>query len=178
MKIAIVGYSGAGKSTLAQQLGQAYGCPVLHLDRVHFLPGWQERPDDEARALVAAFMDGHPGWVIDGNYRELLLQRRLQEADRILFLNFPRRICLPRVLGRYIQNRGKVRASSADGCPEKFDLEFLHWQLIGGRLKHRRDGYRRMMRQWPGKAVELKTPAQVRAFLLAAQQAGGTSTQK
>ena len=42
MKLAVMGYSGAGKSTLAQELGRRYGCPVLHLDQVHFLPGWEE----------------------------------------------------------------------------------------------------------------------------------------
>ena len=47
MKIAILGTSGSGKSTLAQTLGAAYHAPVLHLDTVHFLPGWVERPLDE-----------------------------------------------------------------------------------------------------------------------------------
>ena len=42
MRIAIIGYSGAGKSTLARALGERYACPVLHLDALHFLPGWSE----------------------------------------------------------------------------------------------------------------------------------------
>ena len=49
MKIAILGTSGSGKSTLAQTLGAAYHAPVLHLDTVHFLPGWVERPLDEEK---------------------------------------------------------------------------------------------------------------------------------
>lgn len=48
MKIAILGYSGSGKSTLARRLGEQYGIPVLHLDRVQFLPGWRERDPEEA----------------------------------------------------------------------------------------------------------------------------------
>ena len=44
MKIAILGTSGSGKSTLAKRLGERYGLPVLHMDTVHFLPGWVERP--------------------------------------------------------------------------------------------------------------------------------------
>jgi Adenylate kinase and related kinases len=43
MKIAIIGYSGSGKSTLAAKLGKFYHAEVLHLDSVHFLPGWVER---------------------------------------------------------------------------------------------------------------------------------------
>lgn len=47
MKIAVIGYSGSGKSTLAGVLGERYDIPVLHLDRVHFLPDWQEREDSK-----------------------------------------------------------------------------------------------------------------------------------
>ena len=43
MKIAILGTSGSGKSTLAKRLGERYGLPVLHMDTVHFLPGWVEQ---------------------------------------------------------------------------------------------------------------------------------------
>ena len=52
MKIAILGTSGSGKSTLAKRLGERYGLPVLHMDTVHFLPGWVERPfaEEEARS--------------------------------------------------------------------------------------------------------------------------------
>lgn len=57
MKIMIIGTSGSGKSTLAQTLGQRYGVPVLHLDAVHFLPGWVERTPEEETALVEQFLD-------------------------------------------------------------------------------------------------------------------------
>lgn len=68
MKIAILGTSGSGKSTLAQTLGATYHAPVLHLDTVHFLPGWVERPLDEENAIVRRFLDTHESWIIDGNY--------------------------------------------------------------------------------------------------------------
>ena len=58
MKIAILGYSGSGKSTLAQALGRRYGVPVLHLDSLHFIPGWVERPRSEEREILGAFLDG------------------------------------------------------------------------------------------------------------------------
>ena len=90
MKIAILGYSGSGKSTLARQLGELYGVPVLHLDTVMFLPNWRERPKDEQLAIVQDFMDAQEGWVIDGNYSNLLQSRRLEEADRVVLLLFNR----------------------------------------------------------------------------------------
>ena len=52
MKIAIIGYSGSGKSTLAAYLGELYKIPVLHMDRVRFLPNWVERDKDDEAAIV------------------------------------------------------------------------------------------------------------------------------
>ena len=80
MKIAVIGYSGSGKSTLAAALGKEYGADVLHLDSVHFLPGWKERPDEEKRRVVEAFLDSHDSWVIDGTYTKLFYERRTEET--------------------------------------------------------------------------------------------------
>lgn len=52
MKIAILGYSGSGKSTLARAIAKKTGFACLHLDSVHFLPGWVEKADEQARAEV------------------------------------------------------------------------------------------------------------------------------
>ena len=70
MRIAIIGYSGAGKSTLARALGERYACPVLHLDALHFLPGWKERGDGDALSLLLPRLQ-EKSWVIDGNYGSL-----------------------------------------------------------------------------------------------------------
>ena len=107
MKIAILGTSGSGKSTLAQTLGATYHAPVLHLDTVHFLPGWVERPLDEENAIVRRFLDTHESWIIDGNYTKTCYDQRLEEADQIIVLCFDRFTCLSRVLKRWWKNRGK-----------------------------------------------------------------------
>ena len=81
MKIAILGTSGSGESTLAKRLGERYDLPVLHMDTVHFLPGWVERPFAEEEAMVRQFLDENAGgWVIDGNYTKTCYARRLEEA--------------------------------------------------------------------------------------------------
>ena len=41
MKIMVIGYSGSGKSTLAEYLGKKYQIPILHLDHIFWLPGWE-----------------------------------------------------------------------------------------------------------------------------------------
>ena len=92
MKISIMGYSGAGKTTLANQLAAQYGCGVLHLDRVNFTRGWRERDRAEAQQMLEETL-AQPDWVIDGNYANLCIDRRLAQSDRIILLLFPRRIC-------------------------------------------------------------------------------------
>lgn len=43
-KILIIGSAGAGKSVLSVRLAGLLQLPVLHLDALHWLPGW-ERPE-------------------------------------------------------------------------------------------------------------------------------------
>ena len=152
MKVAVIGYSGAGKSTLAQELGRRLEIPVLHLDTVQFLPGWQERNREEARAMVEDFLE-QPAWIIDGNYREFCEERRMSEADIIVFLDFPRLTCFRQALKRYRRYKGQTRASMAEGCPEKFDREFVRWLLWEGRTRSRRRRFRDITRRYAEKAM-------------------------
>lgn len=164
MKIAILGYSGSGKSTLAKELAAYYKAPVLFLDTVQFLPNWAERDQEEGRSIVFNFMQGNESWVIDGNYNGFLQKERLEQADRILLLTFPRWLCLYRALKRYFCNRNKTRESMATGCIEKMDFEFIRWILYEGRTKTRRDHYKQIASLYGDKALVLKSPGQVTAY--------------
>ncbi len=164
MKIAIIGYSGSGKSTLARKLGEKYGVNVLHLDSVHFLPGWVERDAEEEKRIVETFMDGRDGWVIDGNYRKLLYDRRMEEADLIVEMLFGRLDCLRRVCRRFRRFKGMTRPDMAKGCSEKLDREFVLWVLWKGRRKAARSRYESVRKQYAGKTVVLKNQRQLDAF--------------
>ncbi len=135
MKIAVLGYSGAGKSTLARALASALDIPCLHLDQVHWLPGWTERAREESRQMVKDFLDQNSSWVIDGNYKSFCYEQRLEQADHIVFLNFPRLRCLWRAWRRSIRYRDRTREDMGEGCVEKFDWEFIRWILWEGRRK-------------------------------------------
>ncbi len=139
MKIAILGFSGAGKSTLARALGEGLSLPVLHLDAVHHLPGWAEREREDEIKIVGDFLDesDEGGWVIDGTYKKVLLDRRLSEADVIILMLYPRLTCFFNAWSRYRKYKGKTRPDSAEGCEEKFDKTFVKWLLIDGRDKRR-----------------------------------------
>ena len=162
MKIAILGHSGSGKSTLARQLGEKYGLPVLHLDSIQFRPGWVETTREEKREKLTAFLDAHSGgWVIDGNYMKICAERRFAEAARILYLDFPRRICLFRVLRRWRMYRGVTRPDMGEGCEEKVDLEFLRWVLRDGRTPDKLEAFRGVERRYPDKFRHFVSPKQL-----------------
>lgn len=164
MKIAVIGYSGAGKSTLARALGERYGIPVLHFDVVQFTPNWKERDRAEAHRMVHAFME-NPAWVIDGTYSSFEYERRLNEADSIVFLNLPRLVCFWRAWKRYVRFRGKTRPDMADGCCEKMDREFMWWLLWEGRTQRRREKFQRVLERYPEKTVVLKSQKDIDRYL-------------
>lgn len=165
MKIAILGYSGAGKSTLAARLGELYGLPVLHLDRVHFIPNWKERETSEKRRIVEDFMSDNDGWVIDGNYSGLFRAERLEQADMIVLLLFNSFNCLLRAVKRSRKFKGKTRPDMGDGCIEKLDLEFIRWILHGGRTKKKKANYKAICEKYSDKVTVLKNQRQLDEFL-------------
>ena len=163
MKIAVLGHSASGKSTLAERLGERYGIPVLHLDRVAFCPGWKERYLQEARGLVEVFMK-QESWVIDGNYKKYGQRERLDQADEIVILDFPRLSCLIRACKRYVRYRGRTRDDMAEGCREKIDPAFVWWILYEGRTAERHRHLREIRERYPGKTVVLKNQRQLDRF--------------
>ena len=164
MKIAIIGYSGAGKSTLARALGKRYGLPVLHFDRVQYTPGWQERNREEAHRMVHEFM-GNPSWIMDGTYSKFEYERRLNEADAIVFLNLPRLVCFWRVWKRYFSFHGKSRPDMADGCCEKMDWEFVWWLIWESRTRQRREMFQKVLERYPEKTVVLNSQKDINRYM-------------
>ncbi len=165
MKIAIIGYCGCGKSTLAEKLSEKYNLPVLYLDTVHHLPGWQARPREETRVIVGAFLDENTekGWVIDGNYKRQHFERRMEEADNILLLRFSRFACLYRAWKRYRIYKGKTRPSMTAGCEEKLDVEFIRWILWEGPNSHG-PLFDEVMANYPEKVTLIRNQRQLDAY--------------
>lgn len=165
MKIAIIGYSGSGKSTLAGQLGEIFNCPVLYLDKIQFEPNWKERDQETSKEMVKNFLDENSSWVIDGNYTHFYRERRMEEADVIVFMNYSRIACLFQAYKRSLEYKGRTRESMASGCIEKLDFEFIKWILFDGRSKEKRDQYAETIRTYNHKVVVLKNRKETEIFL-------------
>jgi adenylate kinase family enzyme len=116
-RVAIVGNSGSGKTSTGRALSTRLGVPHLELDSVQHLPGWQPRPTDEFRAVVAEQVAAE-GWVVDGNYskaRDLIWGA----ADTIIWLDLPRRTVMRQVSTRTLR-RMATREELWNGNREQF----------------------------------------------------------
>lgn len=164
MKTMIIGFSGSGKSTLARAIAEKQSVAVLYLDKVHWLPGWQERDREDELLTVGEFLDNNASWVIDGNYGSLLFERRCIEADRIIFMDFNRFLCLSRAIKRKKEYRGKTRFSMTEGCNERINAEFLTWLLFTGRSRKRRRKFLDTVEKYKEKSVVIKNQKQLDEF--------------
>ena len=124
-RILIVGNSGAGKSTMARALSEKTGLPVVHLDRLFWRENWQHIAREEFDALLQQELEKSQ-WIIDGNY-DRTVSTRLAYCDTVIYLDYPRWQCLLGVVKRVISSYGKVRPDMGDGCPERFDWEFMKY---------------------------------------------------
>jgi adenylate kinase family enzyme len=126
-RVLIIGPCGAGKSTLASELGPHLNLPVFHMDQLNWKPGWVESSKDELHEKLA-IVTAADRWLIDGTYGGTLATR-LERADRVVYLDYPIRLCVVRLIRRIWTYRGRSRPDMTEGCPERFDLAFLFYLL-------------------------------------------------
>jgi len=124
-RVLIIGPGGAGKSTIARRLGERLQLEVVHLDQHYWQPGWVETPKHVWQSRVEQLLS-RDSWIIDGNYSGTL-GTRLQACDTVIFLDLSPVLCVWRIIRRRLAYRKTNRPDMADGCEEKFSLEFLSW---------------------------------------------------
>ena len=167
MKIAIIGYAGSGKSTLADIISKKLNLPLLHIDKISFLPNWIENSSLERVNAMQEFLTSNPdSWVIDGSYSKVLYEERMEEADQIIFLNFNRFVCYYSALKRAIKYRNKQRESAPEGCKEKFSLSFQWWLLFGSRTRKRKKLFFDTVDKYKNKMIILKNRKEVNQYIL------------
>ena len=158
----IIGCGGSGKSTLARQLGEKTGLPVVHLDKLFWRPGWVNLTREEFDVVHNAAIE-EKKWILDGNF-DRTMEPRIRRCDTVVYLDFSRIACLCGVMKRILTTYGKVRPDMGDGCPERFDLEFLQW--VWNFNKNKREKNYRLLEQYGDKRIYiLKNRKQVKEFL-------------
>ena len=157
MKIAILGYAGAGKTYLADYISKNKSIPVLHLDAIKWDKDWKPLDDAIVLPQVSDFM-AKEDWIIDGYYKYLLYDERLEQADKIILLQLPRLTCFYRAL-----KRTKLR--KLEGYKNDLNWWFVKFTLFGCRNKERRQTYSEIAEKYKSKTVILKTKREVDKFL-------------
>ena len=122
-KIIVIGSPGSGKSCFSRTLHEITRIPVVHLDLLYWnadktivpKPIFLERLQ---RAMAS------DSWIIDGNYASTM-EERMQNADTVIFLDYPTELCLAGLEAR----RGKPRPDMPwfEKLDEPIDTEFWNY---------------------------------------------------
>ena len=125
-KILILGGPGSGKTTLANKLAKIFGLPIINLDNINYKKGWIQRDKKERDRIIRKKMNNDE-WIMEGIYKTTL-QERAENADLIIFLEYPTYYLLFRVIKRYLSNFGKEK-KELDGCKEQLTRDFMKYTL-------------------------------------------------
>jgi len=116
----VIGPCGAGKSVFSRKLAKILNLPLYPLDNIF----WNENKEHISRPEFDAKLEEilrKESWIIDGDYSRTY-EIRMQNADTIIYLNFPLEVCLSGAQARV----GTVR----EDCPfveKEFDPVFRDW---------------------------------------------------
>lgn len=88
-RVAVIGNGGGGKSTLSRALAARWDLPRTEVDAVQFAPdSWDVVDADTVWDTLERVQAGER-WLIDGFGPLPLIQRRLELADTIVFIDMP-----------------------------------------------------------------------------------------
>ena len=169
--VVITSAAGSGGTTFARTLAGLLDVLFVELDAIHWQRSWAELDAAEFRRLVEPIV-AEDDWVIDGRYRGKLGDLVFDRADTVVWIDLPRRVWLPRLVGRTL---GRVvrRKELWNGNRESLRNVFLRRDsLIVFALRNERPRRRR----YPGELARygvpvhrLRTQGEVDAFLHSAR---------
>ena len=139
------------------RISEKKNIPVLHLDSIKWDKEWKPVDNSVVLPQVAEFM-AQDNWIIDGYYTYLMIDERLEKADKIVLLQLSRLTCFFRALKR-------TKSRRKDGYKNDFNWWFVKFTLFGCRNKERREFYKGITEKYKDKTVVLKTTQQVEKFM-------------
>ncbi len=166
-RVMVVGGSGSGKSTLARALGACTGLPVYHMDHIHWMPGWVQRPRD-LRQEMAHAIERQDAWIFEGGFSTTYAHRAAR-ADTLIWQDLPEGLRLWRVTRRLMAYWGQRRPDMAEGCVEGLHAETLaFYRWIWSTRHSHRAALADLVRAHPHLRVHhFRAPHEVKTFLSA-----------
>lgn len=122
-RIAIIGNSGSGKSSLARSLSAFYSSPVIHLDRIFWMPGGfnEKRPQNEVSREVEQRRKDN-SWIVEGVFGELA-ELFLPRVQTLIYLDMDWVTCQAG-----LESRGSESSRQSDPVEgEKNFRKLLSW---------------------------------------------------
>jgi adenylate kinase family enzyme len=102
-RVSVVGASGSGKTTLARALAERLHVPLIELDALMHQPGWVPKPDEDFKLEVER-ATARDAWVVDGNYRQVVIEGPVwQRADTVVWVDLPRRTIMRQLFARTVR---------------------------------------------------------------------------
>lgn len=171
-RVMIVGQAGSGKSTLAREMGKRTGLPVVHIDTIHWQPGWIERSADEKTRLCREVEAGDR-WIFEGGH-SATWDTRMARADLLVWIDRPSALRFWRVLMRTLAQRGRPRPDLPDDCPERLRNLPGFFRFMWKTRKSARAGTRERVANAPStcRVVCLRSNRQTRQFLQSIETLG------
>lgn len=124
-RVSVVGNSGSGKSWLARRIAESIGAPYVELDEINHLAGWTT-PSPEALLETVKRVTDSATWVVDGNYRAVVVEGPVwQRADTVVWVDPPRHVVMRQVVRRTLV-RFVTRQELWNGNREKF-VDMVEW---------------------------------------------------
>jgi adenylate kinase family enzyme len=116
VKVAVIGNAGGGKSTMARALATARHLPYHAVDKLQWRPGWTPVPEEEFTQAHEAIL-ATERWIIDGWGPRAAIEKRLDQADTIIFVDHPLWVHFWWAAERQIACVTGERPDGPEGCP-------------------------------------------------------------
>jgi adenylate kinase family enzyme len=172
-RIAVIGNGGGGKSTLCRALGTRLGLPVYEVDTVQWRPGWERAPLDETARILDGW-SADDAWIIDGFGPMPVIERRMDRADTIVYVDFPFARHLWWSAKRQVASRLRGQAWAGHLLPPSSVLLFRTLRRVHAMRPQLVDLVSRGGRA--AKLVHLRSPAEVKRWLASVERVDSRSS--
>ena len=115
-RVMVIGNAGGGKSTMCRALSSAHALPYFAVDKIQWKPNWVLTPDPEFTNAHEALLS-QERWLIDGYGYWSSVERRISEADTIIFVDHPIWIHYWWATKRQFKSLVVGRPDGPEGCP-------------------------------------------------------------